>query len=60
MGIEFKLNTEIGKDIAFEDLLRDYDAVFLGKKLPRKANPSSSIMTPKFLVIRPVGSPTKG
>jgi len=30
MGIEFKLNTEIGKDIAFEDLLRDYDAVFLG------------------------------
>ncbi len=30
MGIEFVLNTEIGRDIAFEDLLRDYDAVFLG------------------------------
>src|SRR4051812_31204341 len=30
MGIEFELNTEIGKDIAFEDLLKDYDAVFLG------------------------------
>ncbi|MDH5470015.1 MAG: FAD-dependent oxidoreductase, partial [Gammaproteobacteria bacterium] len=30
MGIEFKLNTEIGKDIPFQQLLDDYDAVFLG------------------------------
>ena len=30
MGIEFRLNTEIGKDIAFDQLLADYDAVFLG------------------------------
>ncbi len=30
MGVEFRLNTEIGKDIAFEQLLKDYDAVFLG------------------------------
>jgi glutamate synthase (NADPH/NADH) small chain len=30
MGIEFKLNCEIGKDISFESLLNDYDAVFLG------------------------------
>ncbi len=30
MGIEFRLNTEIGKDIAFETLLDEYDAVFLG------------------------------
>ncbi len=30
MGIEFHLNTEIGKDISFEQLLSDYDAVFLG------------------------------
>lgn len=30
MGIEFVLNTEIGKDIAFQSLLDDYDAVFLG------------------------------
>lgn len=29
-GVQFKLNTEIGKDIAFDDLLKDYDAVFLG------------------------------
>jgi glutamate synthase (NADPH/NADH) small chain len=30
MGVEFVLNTEIGKDITFETLLNDYDAVFLG------------------------------
>ncbi|MDH5777848.1 MAG: glutamate synthase subunit beta, partial [Gammaproteobacteria bacterium] len=30
MGIEFKLNTEIGKDIQFQQLLDDYDAVFMG------------------------------
>ncbi len=30
MGIEFRLNTEIGKDISFKQLLADYDAVFLG------------------------------
>ncbi len=30
MGIKFHLNTEIGKDIAFETLMADYDAVFLG------------------------------
>ncbi|MEN9704599.1 MAG: hypothetical protein RLZZ393_478 [Pseudomonadota bacterium] len=30
MGVEFRLGVEIGKDIAFEDLLKDYDAVFLG------------------------------
>ncbi len=30
MGVEFQLNTEIGKDILFQTLLDDYDAVFLG------------------------------
>ncbi|BFM13016.1 FAD-dependent oxidoreductase [Simiduia litorea] len=30
MGIEFRLNTEVGKDISMADLLRDYDAVFMG------------------------------
>jgi glutamate synthase (NADPH/NADH) small chain len=30
MGIEFRLNIEIGKDILFDDLLSEYDAVFLG------------------------------
>lgn len=30
MGVEFCLNTEIGKDISFQQLLNEYDAVFLG------------------------------
>jgi glutamate synthase (NADPH/NADH) small chain len=30
MGIEFVLNTDIGKDIPLQKLLDDYDAVFLG------------------------------
>ncbi|MDP4527981.1 FAD-dependent oxidoreductase [Alkalimonas delamerensis] len=30
MGIEFRLNTSIGSDIAFDTLVQDYDAVFLG------------------------------
>jgi len=30
MGVEFVLGTEIGKDIEFQTLLDDYDAVFLG------------------------------
>jgi glutamate synthase (NADPH/NADH) small chain len=30
MGVEFVLNTEIGRDLAFETLIDGYDAVFLG------------------------------
>ncbi len=30
MGIDFRLNTDIGKDIGFDQLLEDYDSVFLG------------------------------
>ena len=30
MGVEFILNTEVGKDIDFQDIYDSYDAVFLG------------------------------
>ena len=30
MGVEFRLGVEIGRDIGMDDLLRDFDAVFLG------------------------------
>jgi len=30
MGIEFRLNTEIGKDVSVGELMESYDAVFLG------------------------------
>lgn len=30
MGVEFRLNTEIGKHVALDDLMKEHDAVFLG------------------------------
>ena len=30
MGINFKLNCEIGVDISFDVIMNDYDAIFLG------------------------------
>jgi len=30
LGVQFHLNVEVGKDVAFSTLLHDYDAVFLG------------------------------
>ncbi len=30
MGMEFRLNTEIGRDVSMEDLLEEFDAVFMG------------------------------
>ena len=30
MGVEFRLGVEVGRDVAFDALLADYDAVFLG------------------------------
>jgi glutamate synthase (NADPH/NADH) small chain len=30
MGIEFRLNTEVGTDITIDELVSDYDAVFMG------------------------------
>jgi glutamate synthase (NADPH/NADH) small chain len=30
MGVEFRLNTEVGKDVDFQSLVDEYDAVFLG------------------------------
>ena len=30
MGVVFKMNTAVGKDIAMDDIVRDYDNVFIG------------------------------
>jgi glutamate synthase (NADPH/NADH) small chain len=29
LGVKFKFNTEVGKDVSFEDLVKEYDAVFV-------------------------------
>lgn len=36
-GVEFVPNTEIGRDVGIDDLLRDYDAVFIGAGLGEPA-----------------------
>lgn len=33
LGVKFKTNTRIGKDIAFDELRKEYDAVFIGAGL---------------------------
>ena len=33
LGVEFRLNCEIGSDVLFEDLQKNYDAVFIGAGL---------------------------
>jgi heterodisulfide reductase subunit A-like polyferredoxin len=40
LGVEIKLNTKIGKDIPLDNLIRDYDAIFLaiGAHISRKLN----------------------
>ncbi len=30
MGVEFRLNTEVGNDVTLEELLSEYDAIFMG------------------------------
>ena len=30
MGVEFRLSTEVGKDVQLQDIIDDYDAVFMG------------------------------
>jgi glutamate synthase (NADPH/NADH) small chain len=30
LGVEFRFNTTVGKNILFEDILKEYDAVYLG------------------------------
>jgi len=30
MGVRFRLNTEIGRDVAFSTLIKEYDAIFVG------------------------------
>jgi NADPH-dependent glutamate synthase beta subunit-like oxidoreductase/ferredoxin len=40
LGVEFRLNTKVGQDVALTDLLREYAAVFLaaGRQQPVKLN----------------------
>ena len=45
MGVEFQLNTEIGRDITIDELMEDYDAVFLGMAPARPCRGSFPVKT---------------
>lgn len=38
LGVEIKLNTRVGKDVMFEELQRDYDAIFVAAGLHESTN----------------------
>ncbi|WP_192954885.1 glutamate synthase subunit beta [Gallaecimonas mangrovi] len=38
MGVEFVLNTKVGQDISFKEILENFDAVFMGLGAPKSVN----------------------
>ncbi len=64
LGVNFKFNTTIGKDILFEDLLKDYDAVFLGigttvSRSTRVKNADKAMLALEFLKNNKIGKGVK-
>jgi glutamate synthase (NADPH/NADH) small chain len=64
LGVEFRFNTRVGKDVSFQDLLRDYDAVFLGigttvSRSTRVTNSEKCVLALEFLRENKIGEPRK-
>jgi len=64
LGVEFRFNTKIGTDVSFEDLLRDYDAVYLGigtcvSRSTRVVNAEKCVLALDFLKNNKIGEPAK-
>jgi len=64
LGVEFKFNTTVGKDILFEDILKQYDAVYLGIGTPlslstRIKNVEKCILALNFLRENKIGKNVK-
>ena len=60
LGIEFKFNTTVGKDIKFEDIQKDYDAVYLGigttsSRSTRVKNADKAVLALPFLRENKIG-----
>ncbi len=54
LGVEFRFNTRVGKDVQFGDLLRDYDAVYVSvglhqSRTARVENEEKALMALDFL-----------
>jgi glutamate synthase (NADPH) small chain len=59
-GVEFRFNTTVGKDMMFEDILRDYDAVYIGigttvSRSTRVKNSEKCILALNFLQQNKIG-----
>jgi glutamate synthase (NADPH/NADH) small chain len=64
LGIEFRFNTTVGKDILFEDILKEYDAVYLGigttvSRSTRVENSDKCVLALNFLEENKIGKGVK-
>jgi glutamate synthase (NADPH/NADH) small chain len=64
LGVEFKFNTTVGKDILFEDILKEYDAVYLGigttvSRSTRVKNAEGALLALNFLQENKIGKEVK-
>jgi len=64
LGVEFRFNTMVGKDILFEDILKEYDAVYLGigttvSRSTKVKNIDKAHLALPFLQQNKIGSGTK-
>jgi glutamate synthase (NADPH/NADH) small chain len=64
LGVEFSFNTTVGKDILFEDILREYDAIYLGigttvSRSTKVKNVNEAHLALPFLQENKIGSGTK-
>jgi glutamate synthase (NADPH/NADH) small chain len=64
LGVEFRFNTTVGKDILFEDILKDYDGVFLGigttvSRSTKVDNSDKAYLALPFLEQNKTGEPTE-
>jgi len=64
LGVEFRFNTIVGKDILFEDILKEYDAIYLGigttvSRSTKVKNIDRAHLALPFLQENKIGSGTK-
>jgi len=62
LGVEFRFNTRVGRDIPFEELTDDYDAVYIGigttvSRSTRVANSDKCLLALEFLKDTKIGTP---
>jgi len=62
LGVDFKFNTRVGRDVSFKDLLENYDAVYLGigntvSRSTRVKNSEKCILAIDFLRENKIGKP---